>query len=853
MAATGWLIGRRLRRTWLTLLLLALIVGLGGAAALVSLGAAERTTTAYARYVDRADVGDVVLNPDVNDEVDELIRSLPGVTSVTSDAIFSASLDDGAPRTVGELEFTQTRVVVLGSIDGRHTTMDRPALAEGTLPDGPDEAVVSRELADDLGVGVGDVLPVSFWGVREQAFQDPDTVVSPLAVEHLEIVGVGMLLPDLALPDELFPLQAMIVSPDVAARYHCVPQAPADADATAQTADAVFAALYPEGCATLFWDYSLDLADGEAGVAAVRDAVVRYNAEQRARSPQDSGAYAFATGSDAEPQGLFVASTTAQERDRVQRSVQPIVAALVVLGGAAAIITAIVAGLIAARELRRTQVEQSQWWHLGSTRAARAGAVIVPLLVAVAAGLVGAIVAAWWLSPLGPVGSVRSVEPGPGRGLAGWTWLGALGLAVVLVAEIVGPALRSVRETRRAPDRASAAPRVQRLIGASARPEVAEGIRAAFGRRGSGLVVAGGAVAATVFLVAAVFATSLSSLVSTPRSYGWPWDVGVIVGLGWGGADLATVGATLDDRDDVEGWTGLGFTDAVTLGGEPVFAMVTLDRRSPVGVTVIEGRLPAAAGEVAIGSRTAADHDIGVGDEVPLGGDLIEPATATVTGRVVLPALGPNGGERASPGTGLLLPAAMLADSAVETAIGFIGIGLAPDADPDAVRRDLQDELAAWDTFFERPLLYAEPVRPSEIVDTRSMRAVPLVVGGLLVVAASIGLASAMVASVRARRRQLATLRALGFTRRQILDSVRVQTVVTMIAALLVGAPIGIALGRVAWRGFASQLGVLPDPTVPGVWTLATGVGAIIIALTAAAVAARVATRGRPLVELRSE
>ena len=80
MAGAAWVVGRRLRRRWAAMVPLALIVALGGGGALVALGAAERTATAYDDYLDRADVGDVTINPSLNTEaMDRAIRSLPGV------------------------------------------------------------------------------------------------------------------------------------------------------------------------------------------------------------------------------------------------------------------------------------------------------------------------------------------------------------------------------------------------------------------------------------------------------------------------------------------------------------------------------------------------------------------------------------------------------------------------------------------------------------------------------------------------------------------------------------------------------------------------------------------------------
>ena len=46
---------------------------------MLALGSAQRTSEAFDRYLERANVGDVVVNPSVSStEVDSIIRSLPG-------------------------------------------------------------------------------------------------------------------------------------------------------------------------------------------------------------------------------------------------------------------------------------------------------------------------------------------------------------------------------------------------------------------------------------------------------------------------------------------------------------------------------------------------------------------------------------------------------------------------------------------------------------------------------------------------------------------------------------------------------------------------------------------------------
>jgi hypothetical protein len=390
----------------------------------------------------------------------------------------------------------------------------------------------------------------------------------------------------------------------------------------------------------------------------------------------------------------------------------------------------------------------------------------------------------------------------------------------------------------------------------NARPDVGEGIRAAFGgARGSGVVIGSGILAAAVFMTAVVFGTSLSALISTPKSYGWPWDVAAIGNYGYGPLDLEEVVATLDGRDDVESWTGLGFTNSITVDGETVFAIISLDEESTIDFAIAEGRLPTGSDEVAVGARTARERGIEVGDEIELAGDGIEPRSAMVSGVAVLPPLGPFESERAGPGSGILVPGSVLDPGYAAQLSSFVGVETASGADGRALLAELRPHMSATGLADEDAYIldYGEPVRPPEIVDAESMRRVPLVVGGLLVLATVVGLSIAVAVSVRSRRRELATLRTLGFTGRQLRVSVNVQVVLTVVAALVVGIPTGIVIGRVAWRTFASELGVATDPSTPIRWIVGTIAGALVVALIAAAFPARVAARTTPADALRAE
>ena len=68
---------------------------------------------------------------------------------------------------------------------------------------------------------------------------------------------------------------------------------------------------------------------------------------------------------------------------------------------------------------------------------------------------------------------------------------------------------------------------------------------------------------------------------------------------------------------------------------------------------------------------------------------------------------------------------------------------------------------------------------------------------------------------MRRRRRDLAVLRTLGFTRRQLGACIAWQATATTAVALVVGLPLGVLLGRSLWDAFARTIYVVPEATVP--------------------------------------
>jgi putative ABC transport system permease protein len=144
-------------------------------------------------------------------------------------------------------------------------------------------------------------------------------------------------------------------------------------------------------------------------------------------------------------------------------------------------------------------------------------------------------------------------------------------------------------------------------------------------------------------------------------------------------------------------------------------------------------------------------------------------------------------------------------------------------------------------------------LRPAEITDYQSVGSTAFVLAGALGAGAVGALGLTLVASVRRRRRELALLKALGFTQAQLAGTIAWQSSVSAAIGIIVGLPLGIALGRWLWILFARGISAVPAPTVPVVSMVLIALGALVFANLAAAVPGRIAARTPTALLLRTE
>jgi len=246
----------------------------------------------------------------------------------------------------------------------------------------------------------------------------------------------------------------------------------------------------------------------------------------------------------------------------------------------------------------------------------------------------------------------------------------------------------------------------------------------------------------------------------------------------------------------------------------------------------------------------------------------------TISGTATMPTIGGVLSVHPSMSTGALFSAAILPGGASSGPFGpflngpnAILIRLRPGTSPAAGLRSMQAVHTQLTAALNSPqalaaskgesiadtidLLPAQ--RPAEIVNYKSMGAMPAVLAGGLAAGAMAGLGLTLVASVRRRRRDFALLKTLGFTRRQLAGTVAWQSSVIAMIGLLIGVPAGIAFGRLLWLAFAHELSAVPDPVIPAGSIALAALAALLLANLVAALPGRSAARTPAAIVLRAE
>jgi hypothetical protein len=266
---------------------------------------------------------------------------------------------------------------------------------------------------------------------------------------------------------------------------------------------------------------------------------------------------------------------------------------------------------------------------------------------------------------------------------------------------------------------------------------------------------------------------------------------------------------------------------------------------------LLEGR-PPGRGEIVLGATTMDELDLAIGDGV----DVEVGPGATERFRVVGTGVLPSADDATGLGRGALFNHTDLVgfEPTAEQSPQFF-IRLAPGADRERVAAELSEAICPYRGLFGQncQVWRLNVTQPHDVVNFGRAENTPLFVAASLGALAAGTLAHILLTGVRRRRRDLAVLKTLGFTRSQVRTTIGAQATATLIFALIIAIPVGIAAGRVLWTAQARSLGVVNEPAVPWLALAALVAASLILANLIAVGPSRAAARTRPADELRTE
>ena len=764
MGATRLLVVSELRRRWLSLAAIALTVGFVSGAVTTALAGARRTNTSIERFRDWAHASDGNFQTSSLEEAAPLRAFLARRSEVV--AVAQRRLVNGflLGRPISD-------IALVTDPEGRYgVVVDRPRLLVGRFPapDASDE-IMLNELAGRLaGVRVGGVLRIKTWSEKDlealfggngfPGFNGPRVEVT--------VVGIARMLD--GLPGDVGRTSPYgITAPAFLAVHRGVGAWPPAVYVRTRNGEA-FA--------------KLSAAVGKTRVPGVDNAT-------------------YSAGSTARTEYL----------DASQKAADSATWALFVFAAAAALVGALVIGQAVLRHLTGASPPEILA-QLGMTRTDTARAFTIPVLVAAVIGAIAGALLAVLASPLLPIGLARRAEIAPGIWIDPLILLGCVTLAVALVAAFAFLAARQTfarsRDKRSHSYRTPAAVRAAKRAGAP--PVVDIGIRFAAERHAGArafpvrTVFAGLAVAVASIAAAGVVSTSFARLAHQPARWGWNWSSEPDH---FGSGDMSVIEQRLV-RDDRVAGVGELVTGSVTVEGVETSGWAMKSVKGDMAMTLRRGRLPAGANEIALGEDTVAHAKTRIGGTVRIAApDAPTSHSFMIVGTVVFrsqseePVL--NAGAAFTPeGFASVVRDKTNIQSSIE--LRYPHDANAPELEA-ALTKDYGLEFNA----------FTMPQVPGVIRHLSETRTVAIALALFFAVLGTLALAHTLVVGTGRRRRQLAVFRVLGFRPVQVRGAIVVQAIALGLAAVVVGLPAGIVLGRFVWRVLTNGLGGRNDPATP--------------------------------------
>jgi ABC-type lipoprotein release transport system permease subunit len=419
--------------------------------------------------------------------------------------------------------------------------------------------------------------------------------------------------------------------------------------------------------------------------------------------------------------------------------------------------------------------------------------------------------------------------------------VGAVVVVIVVVAMAAVPVWRAARSVQAGRPRP-----LHALPAAAPSPPLTAGLGLAVngGRAGAsvpvGTAIVGVALAVGVLVVSAGLVASLTALVNVPSRFGATWDLSI---RSMQQGEPEGVRDRLQDMAGIER-AGVLLGTELLVGTESLWAIAIEPVDSalaPVTPAVLRGREPIRADEIGLGELTRARLGVQIGDRVSVAASLAgaQPQMLTVVGTAVV-----NSIDEGSPSLGAVLSPEGFRGLLPNTSPTTFVIALEDGEPGRAARRELE---AAFDGEV------SGPVRQPAVRNLERLRAVPWLLAAIVVVLAAGSLAHALVLLIGRQRGQLAVLKTLGFTPRQVSSTVAWQATALVVVAAVVGAIGGALVARIGWRAVVDRLGVVSPAVVPPLALALVVLGAVVFANLVAIWPGRRAAAIRPSEALRSE
>jgi hypothetical protein len=843
-----WLRWRaELRAQWRTVVVLALLVGMGGGVALTAFAGARRTDTAVPRFVhyslpdDGGFLYGNVFSPPVAEgaagyslalgPVEQRVVDLPQVAAYFRAPYLFLATDPAGNETGG--------LNPIGPADAAlYRKVDRPFVVAGRLPDPtrPFDATVNELAAAKRHLHVGST--VLLYAYSFQQFSGGGVTVG---TAHGQAPA----------------------GPSFAVRITAIVRFPTDVNAIIPLAAKQDVSY--EGQQNLYLSPAFlpRLAAG-LGIPVQRIPSMNLIGVRLHHGTADWLAFAAAataigagmiTASPGDVYGIRTAAASAE------RGVHLEVVALLLVGALAALITLLLVGQAIARDIRMEHDEYATLRSLGVTRVQLVGVVFLRVALIGLAGGVLAFVVAIVASPLMPVGLARRAEIHPGFEVNVAILVPGFLAIVALVAAWSLPAWRVTRRSADGDWLARRSPVADAVARTSLPPAAAVGVR--FGLesgRGRTVPVAtamlGAVVAVTTTVAALTFGNSLEHLVNTPRQQGWNWDV--IVGNPNDQTDReAQAGALLARNPLVGAYSAIAILAGQNQGtavidGKTVDSMLAIDpMKGSVYPPLLEGHAPRADNEIVLATHTLhrLRRHVGGYVQIPTPEGV---RTLRIAGRMISPSVGDLLTNGLGDGAWIYGPVVREVQSQLPaqpngpppTLFVLFAVRYTPGASPAAAYASLRRD-------FGRSVL--RPLPGEDAVNLQSVDRLPLVLAGFVVLIGVITVGNALVTSVRRRRRDLAILKTIGFTRRQVAGAVAWQATSFALVAAVVGIPLGIAAGRQAWDLVASNINSVSPALVPATSVALIAPATVAVCVVVAALPSWSAARVRPAVALRTE